>query len=39
LSFGGLDFDSAGLLASHPCREPLIVRGVRFHGGFDESGS
>lgn len=39
MSFGELNFDSADLLASHPYREPLIVRGVRCHGGFDESGS
>lgn len=39
MSFGELNFDTADLLANHPYREPLIVRGVRCHGGFDESGS
>lgn len=31
-------FTPEELLASDPCREPLIANGVRCHGGFDDDG-
>lgn len=34
-----LDYSAEELLASHPATEPLIVGGVRCHGGFDEHGN
>ncbi|HEX6420063.1 MAG TPA: hypothetical protein VFZ77_16300 [Acidimicrobiales bacterium] len=34
-----LSFDRAELLASHRYAEPLVVAGVRCHGGFDEDGA
>ncbi len=37
MSFAELNFDSDDLLASHPYREPLAIRGVRCHGGYDSS--
>jgi hypothetical protein len=33
-----LEFDAAELLTSHSYAEPLIVAGVRCHGGFSDSG-
>lgn len=33
-----VDYTEAELLASHPGTEPLIVAGVRCHGGFDGDG-
>jgi hypothetical protein len=33
-----VEFDEAELLASHRYAEPLIVGGVRCHGGFDDDG-
>jgi hypothetical protein len=32
-------FSADELLASHPMAEPLIVAGVRCHGGFDDTGT
>jgi hypothetical protein len=34
-----LDFAEAELLASHRYAEPLVVAGVRCHGGFDDDGT
>jgi hypothetical protein len=34
-----VDYSSEELLASHPGVEPLIVGGVRCHGGFDREGN
>ncbi|HET9612230.1 MAG TPA: hypothetical protein VFP06_21635, partial [Acidimicrobiales bacterium] len=34
-----LDFTEAELLASHRYAEPLVVAGVRCHGGFDDDGT
>jgi hypothetical protein len=34
-----VDFTEQELLASHEISEPLILGGVRCHGGFDEAGS
>jgi len=34
-----VDYSADELLASHPGTEPLIVGGVRCHGGFDQDGS
>src|SRR5665213_2744858 len=33
-----VDYTQDELLASHPGTEPLIVGGVRCHGGFDQEG-
>ncbi|MBN2622033.1 MAG: hypothetical protein JXA83_01635 [Acidimicrobiales bacterium] len=33
-----VDYDEAELLASHRYAEPLVVAGVRCHGGFDDEG-
>ena len=33
------EFTEAELLATHPLAEPLVVGGVRCHGGFDEDGT
>lgn len=33
------EFSAAELLADHRIAEPLVARGVRCHGGFDESGA
>ena len=32
------EFTEAELLAGHPIAEPLVLGGVRCHGGFDENG-
>lgn len=34
-----VEFDEAELLASHRYAEPLVVAGVRCHGGFDDGGT
>ncbi len=34
-----VEFTETELLADHPYVEPLVVGGVRCHGGFDESGT
>jgi hypothetical protein len=34
-----VDYDESELLASHDYAEPLIVAGVRCHGGFDDEGA
>lgn len=39
MSFTELSFDFDALLASHSYREPLVIRGVRCHGGYDECGN
>ena len=36
---GQVDYAEAELLASHRYAEPLIVAGVRCHGGFDDDGA
>ncbi|MHB8594423.1 MAG: hypothetical protein ACYDB3_08860, partial [Acidimicrobiales bacterium] len=33
-----VDFTFSELLAEHRYDEPLVVNGVRCHGGFDDSG-
>jgi len=33
-----IDYTEAELLATHPYEEPLVVGGVRCHGGFDHDG-
>jgi hypothetical protein len=35
----GVDYTEDELLATHPFEEPLILGGVRCHGGFDSSGA
>ena len=39
MSFTALNFDFDDLLASHSYREPLLIRAVRCHGGYDDSGN
>jgi hypothetical protein len=33
------EYSTAEILATHPIAEPLVVAGVRCHGGFDEGGN
>ncbi len=39
MAFNELNFDFSDLLASHQYREPLVVRGIRCHGGYNDSGN